>query len=86
MKKMKILKVVMKMSKYTITIKNLINNKFDFKMTDYPIFDENYREVLETKILKHFYFREIGFETFALWKFKLNEKLNTRFQSLRNHG
>ena len=43
---------------------------------DFPIFDENYREVLETKILKHFYFREIGFETFALWKFKLNEKLN----------
>lgn len=43
---------------------------------DFPIFDENYRETLETKILKHFYFREIGFETFALWKFKLNEKLN----------
>lgn len=43
---------------------------------DFPIFDENYREVLETKILQHFYFREIGFETFALWKFKLNEKLN----------
>lgn len=43
---------------------------------DFPIFDENYREALETKILKHFYFREIGFETFALWKFKLNEKLN----------
>ena len=43
---------------------------------DFPIFDENYREILETKILKHFYFREIGFDTFALWKFKLNEKLN----------
>ena len=29
----------------------------------YPIFDENYRSVLENKILKHFYTREIGSET-----------------------
>ena len=33
---------------------------FDF---DYPIFDENYRPVLETKICKHFYTREIGAES-----------------------
>lgn len=43
---------------------------------DYPIFDENYRIPLETKILKHFYTREIGFETFGLWKLKLDTKLN----------
>lgn len=43
---------------------------------NYPIFDEAYKEVLETKILKHFYFREIGFETVALWKIKLDTKLN----------
>lgn len=43
---------------------------------DYPIFDESYREVLETKILKHFYTREIGLETYGLWKLKLNDKLN----------
>jgi len=46
---------------------------FDF---DFPIFDENYREVLERKIIKHFYTREIGFETVGLWKLKLNTKLN----------
>ena len=34
------------MAKYTITIKTLIDNNFDFKMTDYPIFDENYRETI----------------------------------------
>ena len=34
------------MSKYTTTIKTLIDNNFDFKMTSYPIFDENYRETL----------------------------------------
>ena len=42
----------------------------------YPIFDENYRSVLETKILKHFYTREIGEETVGLWKLRLNRKLN----------
>lgn len=46
---------------------------FDFY---FPIFDENYRSVLETKILKHFYTREIGLETVGLWKLKLNTKLN----------
>lgn len=42
----------------------------------FPIFDEEYRKVLEIKILKHFYTREIGFETVGLWKLKLNTKLN----------
>ena len=35
---------------------------------DYPIFDRDYKPVLETKILKHFYTREIGAETVGLWK------------------
>lgn len=64
------------MAKYTITIKSLIDNNFDFKMTDYPIFDENYRNILNTKILNHYYEREIGFETAPLFRFYLNNKLN----------
>ena len=46
---------------------------FDF---NYPIYDESYRSILETKILKHFYTREIGLETIGLWKLKLNTKMN----------
>lgn len=46
---------------------------FDF---DFPIYDESYRSVLETKILKHYYTREIGFETVALWKHWLDMRLN----------
>lgn len=46
---------------------------FDFS---FPIFDEDYRSVLCKKILKHYYTREIGFETVALWKLKLNMMLN----------
>lgn len=41
----------------------------------YPIFDESYRSILENKILKHFYTREIGFETVGLWILKLNQKM-----------
>lgn len=43
---------------------------------EWPIFDEAYRRVLEIKILKHFYTREIGLETVGLWKLKLDTKMN----------
>lgn len=46
---------------------------FDF---DFPIFDESYRAPLEDKILKHYYTREIGCETVALWKFFLARRMN----------
>lgn len=64
------------MSKYTITIKNLIDNHFDFKMTSYPIFDENYRNTLNQNILNHYYESEIGLETASLFRFYLNQTLN----------
>lgn len=46
---------------------------FDF---DYPIFDSTYKPILERKILKHFYVREIGEETYGLFKLRLDSKLN----------
>ena len=64
------------MAHYTITIKTLIDNNFDFQMTNYPIFDENYRETLNHNILYHYYENEIGFETAPLFRFYLNQKLN----------
>ena len=64
------------MAKYTITIKSLIDNNFDFKMDSYPIFDENYRDTLNQNILYHYYENEIGFETASLFRFYLNQKLN----------
>ena len=64
------------MAKYTITIKTLIDNNFDFQMTQYPLFDENYRETLNHNILYHYYENEIGFETAPLFRLYLNQKLN----------
>ena len=43
---------------------------------NYPIFDESYRAGLETKILRHFYTREIGAETYGRWKLFLEAKMN----------
>ena len=64
------------MAHYTISIKTLIDNNFDFQMTNYPIFDENYRETLNHNILYHYYENEIGFETASLFRLYLNQKLN----------
>lgn len=64
------------MSKYTTTIKSLIDNDFDFQLTDYPIFDEAYRVTLNKNILDYYYISEIGFETPALFRHFLKNTLN----------
>lgn len=46
---------------------------FDF---DYPCFDNSYKPSLETKILMHYYTREISEETYGLWKLRLRARLN----------
>lgn len=43
---------------------------------DYPIFDNSYKSVIETKILKHYYGREIGAETFGRWQLWLDARMN----------
>jgi len=46
---------------------------FDF---DYPVLDETTKKRIEVAILKHYYFREIAFETIGEFKIKLNDRLN----------
>ena len=75
------------MSSYTMTLKEILemwsaNESYDLKSLiengrkklfdfDYPIFDENYRAVLETNFIRKFLMREIGFETEGLFKVNL---------------
>ena len=42
---------------------------------NFPIYDEAYRLTLERKILRHYYTREIGFETVSLWLLHLNNRM-----------
>lgn len=43
--------------------------------TNFPIYDENHRFILENLIMGRYLTREIAFTPFAAWKFKLNQKL-----------
>lgn len=63
------------MAKYTTTIKTLLDINYSFGLSDYPLFDPTYRTVLNKKITDHFQFREIGFETPALFVWFLNVKM-----------
>lgn len=64
------------MSKYTTELRYLIENDFDIGLKNYTIFDENYRKLLNQKIINHYYFREIGMETAELFKRYLNTTMN----------
>ena len=43
---------------------------------DYPLYDESKKKEFETRFIKHFYTRSLGFETPYLWKFKVDEAFN----------
>ena len=58
------------------SINEMVNNVSSEIIGEYPLFDEAYRQTLNNKIIKHFYTREIGYETVGLWRFKLNTKMN----------
>lgn len=64
------------MAHYTVTIKSLIDNDFNFGLNNYPIFNETYRNTLNNNILNYYYESEIGFETAELFKFYLNNTMN----------
>ena len=60
---------------YTITIKTLLDNNIDLGLKDYPIWNEDYRKTLNKKILDHYMFREIGFETPGMFINRLNTRM-----------
>lgn len=64
------------MAKYTTLLKTLLDNNFKIDLQSYPIFLETHRAELNQKIIDHFYFREIGFETAELFNFHLRRTMN----------
>lgn len=89
------------LAKYTMTIKDIVNSYYDGtslsvddKLEDtrsfifdfnYPVLDEATKKRIEVAILKHYYYREIAFETIGQFKIKLNDRLNLimgRYNSL----
>lgn len=63
------------MSNFTTELRYPLTMGKDIGLKSYPIFDEYYRDILNQKIIEHFWFREIGFETFERFKIALNVKM-----------
>lgn len=57
-------------------VNSVIEASKDQIFEEYEIFDEAYRSVLNTKILRHYYTREICAETVGLWKLWLNNTMH----------
>lgn len=64
------------MAEYTIELGTLLQHGFHLALDDYPIFNPAYRNVLNNKIIEHFYFREIGLETPDRFNFFLRRTMN----------
>lgn len=64
------------MSKYTTELRNLIESNYPIFDFDYHIHETIGKEKFEKAFNKHFYFREIGFETAGQFKHYLEEQLN----------
>lgn len=64
------------MAKYTTQIRSIVESGYPLFDFEYPLFDSKYKSVLEQKIIDHYFFREIGFETVGQFKHFLKSKLN----------
>lgn len=69
-------------AKYTIHICDLLKNGFFTNkdsyispLSDYPIFNENFRDALNNMILQHYMMHEIGYETEQEFYFALRSKM-----------
>lgn len=45
-------------------------------LADYPIFDERYRSVLNNRIIRHYWLREIGLETVSQFRWYMRAKMH----------
>lgn len=60
----------------TIELREVVKDCDIFDRCDpFPIWSEEHRGELEKKIIEHYYFRQIGFETVGRFKFMLNVRL-----------
>ena len=60
----------------TIELREVVKDSDIFDRCDpFPIWDEDHRGELEKKIIEHYYFRQINFETVGRFKFYLNVRL-----------
>lgn len=59
----------------TPQLRRVLDMGYDLGLKNYPIFSESHRQELNEKIINHFRYREIGYETVAQFIFALNRKM-----------
>ena len=67
------------MAKYTLELREIVENDgqvFDF---DYPFFEPYQKEIFEDKFINHYYYNEICCETIPRWKHMLQSELKMLF-------
>lgn len=84
------------MATFTMTLKELIElnggtiglNEYDGRfcgLDQYPIFDEAHRDVLNRKIIDHYWNREIGQENGSMFMLTLRRKMNEIMPAINQH-
>lgn len=59
----------------TPQLRRVLDMGYDLGLKHYPIFSESHRQELNQKIVNHFRYREIGYETITQFVFALNRKM-----------
>lgn len=59
----------------TPQLRRVLDMGYDLGLKHYPIFSESHRQELNEKIVNHFRYREIGYETITQFIFALNRKM-----------
>ena len=67
------------MAHFTLELRHIIENGVNIFDFDYDFYDETAKAKFEQDFIRHFYFREIGTDTVARFKWYLNDKMQTVF-------
>lgn len=62
------------MADFTMELREVMQF-YDIGLVDYPIFDEDYRPILNQRIIDEFLFQEIGYESCEMFIHQLNHKM-----------
>lgn len=64
------------MATFTVELRRVVElTGGDIGLDDYPIFEPGYREILNKKIIDHYYYNEIGHETIDQFRHQLGVKM-----------
>lgn len=55
------------MAVFTVELRRVLDPVRKIALSDYPIFDEAHRPILNERIIDHYFYREIGFETIDIF-------------------